>query len=529
MKSCAIYTRVSTAMQAEVEYNSCEAQKDRIMSYIKSQEDLEFFKEYSDPGYSGGDLERPALKALLKDIEDKKVDEVLTYKIDRLTRSSKDFYTLIEFFEKHGVSYVSVTERFDTSSPSGRLLRNIMLTFAQFEREMGSERTKDKLMQRAEKGMKNGGCVPLGYKGVDKKLVVDKPKAKIIQEIFEEFVETGSLVKAWRVTIKHDLRGPRSGRPFSLSGVWAILRHPVYIGKLRWNKRLFPGQHEPIISEELFEEAQKLKKEKIIKKRLHKKYLLSPMVKCAECGSTMTNTYTNKKKRRYYYYKCVKVMKEGSGVCSTKEINAEKLEVFLIQNLSRIAEDKQYLESLAFKISHETPRQSRIELPGEYAKNLVNRMEQVLINFKNKIHKGSQIEKCLLLQKTIKGIKFSKRSLEVVINLKDTNTLEVGGLVSNSLGCTGARIRAGASNSLTPACSSGSKLQNGTEGGSRTHNLVRGSVFETDAYANSATSATNGGPERSRTADLLNAIEALYQLSYRPESLIYLHLLELQS
>ena len=213
------------------------------------------------------------------------------------------------------------------------------------------------------------------------------------------------------------------------------------------------------------------------------------MVKCAECGSTMTNTYTNKKKRRYYYYQCVKVMKEGKTACSTKEVNAEKLESFLIENLSRISDDKQYIESLAFKFVRELPRQSGVELSTELDKMLSTRMEQVLINLKNKIHKGSQIEKCLLLQKTIKGIKFSKRSLEVVINLKDTNTLEVGGLVSNSLGCTGARIRAGASNSLTPACSSGSKLQNGTEGGSRTHNLVRGSVFETDAYASSATSA----------------------------------------
>jgi len=180
MKKCAIYTRVSTSMQAELEYSSCDAQKDRIHSYIKSQEDLEFFKEYSDPGYSGGHLERPALKALLRDIEDQKVDEVLTYKIDRLTRSSKDFYALIEFFEKYGVSYVSVTERFDTSSPSGRLLRNIMLTFAQFEREMTSERIKDKLEQKALRGLWNGNLTPLGYTKVDKKLIVDEILSNVV-------------------------------------------------------------------------------------------------------------------------------------------------------------------------------------------------------------------------------------------------------------------------------------------------------------------------------------------------------------
>src|SRR3989344_2763846 len=169
--NCAIYSRVSTTMQAEVEYNSCEAQRDKILAFIKSQEDMEIFREYSDPGFSCGDLDRPGLKELLGDIESGLINLVLTYKIDRLTRSSKDFYALIEIFEKQGVSFISVTERFDTSSPSGRLLRNIMLTFAQFEREMTSERTKDKLQQRAEKGFWNGARVPFGYKSVDKKLV----------------------------------------------------------------------------------------------------------------------------------------------------------------------------------------------------------------------------------------------------------------------------------------------------------------------------------------------------------------------
>ena len=373
MKKSAIYTRVSTAMQAEVEYNSCEAQRDKILSYIKSQEDLEVYKEYSDPGFTGSNLERPAFKEMLGDIAKGKIQSVLTYKIDRLTRSSKDFYALIEFFEKHGVSFVSVTERFDTSSPSGRLLRNIMLTFAQFEREMSSERTKDKLLQRAERGMKNGGCTPLGYFSKDKKLFVDKGRAKIIKEIFEEFVSTRSLVKAWRVTKTHDLRGPRSRRPFSLCGVAEILRNPVYVGQVLWNKKTYPGQHEAIISKELFGEAQKIKEEnlKVIKKRLYKEFLLSRLVRCAECGSAMTNTYTNKKKRRYYYHKCVKVMKEGNTACSTKEINAEKLEKFLIENLSRIAVDRQYIENLAFRMVREIPGRCGLELPKESEKNLV--------------------------------------------------------------------------------------------------------------------------------------------------------------
>lgn len=173
MIRCAIYTRVSTANQADKEYNSCEAQRDRILSYIKSQENLKLYREYSDPGYSASTIERPAFKELLHDISERKIDAVLTYKIDRLTRSSKDFYNLIEYFDNHGVNYVSVSEHFDTASAAGRLLRNIMLTFAQFEREMTSERVKDKIEQKVKKGLWSGGAVPIGYKLANKRLVID--------------------------------------------------------------------------------------------------------------------------------------------------------------------------------------------------------------------------------------------------------------------------------------------------------------------------------------------------------------------
>lgn len=178
---CAIYTRVSTDNQAEVEFNSCEAQELKIRSFIKSQENMEIFKVYSDPGFSGASIDRPALREMLNDIKESKINLVISYKIDRLTRSPKDFYQLIELFDKHEVDFLSVTERFDTSTPSGRLLRNIMLTFAQFERELTSERTKDKMIQRAQKGMWNGGTVPFGYKTENKKLTLNEKEAKIIK------------------------------------------------------------------------------------------------------------------------------------------------------------------------------------------------------------------------------------------------------------------------------------------------------------------------------------------------------------
>ncbi len=223
--NCAVYTRVSTDNQAEKEYNSCEAQEEKIKAYIRSQENLKVYKVYSDPGFSGASLERPALQRMMNDIMEGKIDCVLTYKIDRLTRSPKDFYTLVELFDKHGVAFISVTENFDTSSPSGRLLRNIMLTFAQFEREMTAERTRDKLSQRAKKRMWNGGIVPYGYKNVEKKLVINEKELECVREIFTIFIETKSLAETRKRM--NQIYRTRAGKRFGKGSIDNILRNPI--------------------------------------------------------------------------------------------------------------------------------------------------------------------------------------------------------------------------------------------------------------------------------------------------------------
>ena len=176
IKKCAIYTRVSTESQAEKEFSSCESQEEKIRSFVKSQNNWQIVKVYSDAGYTGANTNRPALKELLEDIKQREIDIILSYKIDRLTRSPKDFYQLIEIFEKYNVSFISITERFDTSTPAGRLFRNIMLTFAQFERELVSERTKDKLLERAKKGLWNGGRPPFGYEAKNQKPLENQRK-----------------------------------------------------------------------------------------------------------------------------------------------------------------------------------------------------------------------------------------------------------------------------------------------------------------------------------------------------------------
>ena len=231
-----------------------------------------------------------------------------------------------------------------------------------------------------------------------------------------------------------------------------MLQDPFYYGKMRWNGKVHDGLHEPIISKELFEEAQRLMKDKVKRKRLFKEYLLSGLLRCCHCGSSMTNTFTNKKKGRYYYYKCVKVVKEGKAACALKEVNAEKLESFLIENLSRIAQDKQYLENLVFKILRNSPQRMGFELTNESEKKFLTRVSEVLINFKNKVQNATQIEKCLLFRRTIERISFSKESLEVVVLLIDTEPLDEAKTNSVVSGRIAVRRRAGAADSTAPAC-----------------------------------------------------------------------------
>src|SRR6516162_10594335 len=174
---CGLYTRVSSRNQADADYSSLETQRERLEAYCKSQENYTVYRVYEDGGYSADSLDRPALKEMLRDMRDGKLNCVLAYKIDRLTRSVKDFHVLMDIFDRCGVKFVSVTQSLDTQNPMGRLLRNVLLDFAQFEREMTADRTRDKMYQRAQKGLWNGGYAPYGYRAESKRLVVDREEA----------------------------------------------------------------------------------------------------------------------------------------------------------------------------------------------------------------------------------------------------------------------------------------------------------------------------------------------------------------
>jgi site-specific DNA recombinase len=267
---CAIYTRKSTEHGLELEFNSLDAQREACEAYVKSQASQGWKplpQHYDDPAYSGGNLDRPALKKLLADIEAGRIDVVVVYKIDRLTRSLADFAKLVEAFDARSISFVAVTQQFNTTTSMGRLTLNVLLSFAQFERELSSERVRDKIAASRRKGKWTGGTVPLGYDGKDKKLVVNKTEAETVRTIFRRYFELRSFSK---LVIDLDRRGIvtkrrdtkvakyQGGIPFTYGPLAYFLKNRVYLGEVHHNGKWFRGEHEAIIDRATFDRVQKL-------------------------------------------------------------------------------------------------------------------------------------------------------------------------------------------------------------------------------------------------------------------------------
>jgi site-specific DNA recombinase len=267
---CAIYTRKSTEHGLELEFNSLDAQRDACEAYIKSQASQGWRAlphHYDDPAYSGGNLDRPALQQLLKDIDAGRIDVIVVYKIDRLTRSLADFAKLVEAFDAKSISFVAVTQQFNTTTSMGRLTLNVLLSFAQFERELSSERVRDKVAASRRKGKWTGGTVPLGYDAKDKKLVINKAEAETVRYIFKRYLELhsfGKLVedldKKGIVTKRRDtkVRKFNGGIPFTYGPLAYFLKNRVYVGETGHKDKWFPGEHAAIVDRKIFDQVQQL-------------------------------------------------------------------------------------------------------------------------------------------------------------------------------------------------------------------------------------------------------------------------------
>ena len=268
LRRCAIYTRKSSEEGLEQEFNSLQAQREACAAFIKSQqgEGWRLLKtDYDDGGISGGTMERPSLQRLLEDIRQELVDVVVVYKVDRLTRSLADFARMVELFDARGVSFVAVTQQFNTTSSMGRLTLNVLLSFAQFEREVTGERIRDKIAASKRKGMWMGGYPPLGYHVRDRRLVINDAEAAQVIDIYKLYLELGSVRLLKRELdrrgvvskVRVSRRGVRSGgRSFSRGALYELLANPIYLGEIRHKGERYPGQHEPILDREMWEQVQ---------------------------------------------------------------------------------------------------------------------------------------------------------------------------------------------------------------------------------------------------------------------------------
>ena len=250
---CAIYTRVSTDFGLDQEFNSLDAQYDAASAYIRSQAHARWTlvrTRYDDGGFSGGSTDRPALQRLLADVKARKINVVVVYKVDRLTRSLADFAKLVELFDAHGVSFVSVTQQFNTTTSMGRLTLNVLLSFAQFEREVTAERIRDKIAASKRKGLWVGGMVPLGDELRDKKLVIVEDEAEQVRTIFKRYLELGSVnrlvIELRNRNFRSKVRklstgGVRGGVAFTQGPLFYMLRNRFYIGEVRYKNEIYPG------------------------------------------------------------------------------------------------------------------------------------------------------------------------------------------------------------------------------------------------------------------------------------------------
>lgn len=352
---CAIYCRKSTEEGLQQDFNSLDAQREACEAYINSQrqEGWEVIPDqYNDGGYTGANTDRPALQQLLTDIENGKIEAVVTYKIDRISRSLLDFACLMDTFEKQNVSLVSITQQFSTANSMGRLTLNMLMSFAAFERDMIAERTRDKMSAARRRGKWLGGIPVLGYtvqKEPIRKLVILPNEAAMVGEIFRLYIEFHSLIdvaddinaRGWRTKEWTAKNGKRTGgKLFDKNMISRIVNDVTYLGKVNYKNEIFEGEHEAIIDKDTFRNAQEILRTNQVTYGTHQRNrhgaLLRGILYCDNCDRNMTHTFSRKGEKIYRYYTCTVAQKRGYSKCPTKSIPADEIENFVVQQVRKI-------------------------------------------------------------------------------------------------------------------------------------------------------------------------------------------------
>jgi len=365
-KRCAVYCRVSTDERLNQEFNSIDAQKEAGQAYIASQRAegwIPVADDYDDGGFSGGNMERPALMRLMADISKGLIDIVVVYKIDRLTRSLSDFSKMVEVFERQKVSFVSVTQQFNTTNSMGRLMLNVLLSFAQFEREVTGERIRDKIAAAKRKGMWMGGVPPLGYDLDNRLLVINESEAAVVRRIFEEMLTIGSptqiaanltaegiTTKAWTTQEGQTRSGARIDKKY----LHKLLRNRIYLGELSHKGSWYPGAHPPIVDSPLWEKVHSIlardghARSVETKIRSRTDALLRGLL-YAPSGERMYPTYSRKNGRKYFYYVSKSESRFGAAGKGYERLPAPEIEAAVVAQIRTVLTSP---ESIASVVRH---------------------------------------------------------------------------------------------------------------------------------------------------------------------------------
>jgi site-specific DNA recombinase len=338
---CAIYTRKSSEEGLDMEFNSLEAQREACEAYVTSQRAegwVAIRERYDDGGYSGGTLDRPGLTQLLADIEAGLIDVIVVYKIDRLSRSLMDFAKLVEVFDRNGVTFVSVTQAFNTTTSMGRLTLNILLSFAQFEREVIGERIRDKFAASRKRGMWMGGNVPMGYDVKDRKLVVNEAEAATVRMIFERFAALGSASTLARALQAENIRNKR-GKRIDKGFLYKMISNRVYLGDAMHKGVAYPGEHKAIVSQAVWDKVHAIlqvsPRERRAKNRSTSEAMLKGLI-FTSTGAAMTPTYTRKGEKLYHYYTSTDIIRNRDAGSGPVRLPAGMVEAAVIEEIRKI-------------------------------------------------------------------------------------------------------------------------------------------------------------------------------------------------
>ena len=416
MKRCAVYTRKSSDEGLEQDFNSLQAQREACEAFIKSQKHQGWKlvrRPFDDGGHSGGTLDRPALLTLLEAVDRNEVDVVVVYKVDRLTRSLADFAKIVERFDERGVSFVSVTQQFNTTTSMGRLTLNVLLSFAQFEREVTAERIRDKIAASKRKGMWMGGLPPLGYDVRGKKLVVNEPEAETVRRLYRLYLEHGTVRamhrEASRLGIVTKVRTGKNmsvtgGKPFTRGNLYQLLRNPLYVGRLPHKGETYPGQHTAIIDDETWQTAQKRLSGNAVNRHTEtnarSQSLLSGLL-FDETGDRLCPTHANKGSKRYRYYISKRLMHDAD--CNDGwRLPADEIESCVMLLLGNLLSDRRRLSEL-------------IEKSGASVRTLKVLMAKAN-EFAVALQESNAIEKSEIVAALVERVELGARSITLMLH-----------------------------------------------------------------------------------------------------------------